>query len=226
MNLNQDCLNTLTEYMGENEQGGIFPQNALLCKEWLEAWQRKLHHAVQRIGERRVVVRKGHRLTWMAPADRYCRINAPFHGIEFLLHTQPKLCVKRESGNTILFIKDSELDVTHLDGNVMLDKSIRMLPALGFPAPQWEIVDCVCEVDIETEDPVHVSVDNTVHKVQQNYFPDWDFDFQFVKGGTMVQAKNDLSIMKGAGTFRDMYTLLLRDNAIFPSYLKVKQLKT
>lgn len=228
MNLNQDVLNHILDYAHEQPSlGRIFPNNYSLCKEMREAWQRKLHHAVQQVDANVWMVRKNHRISWTWPVDAYVKSNAFFNGIDFLLESQPflSLATRRESHDRLFVLRDVALNLSFVDANLMLDGTIRLLPSLDIPSLQWKVVDNPCTLDYEVEEPVTVMLrDMSVRQVPRNCFPDWDFDHQFVEEGQLVHSHHDLKgPMKGVGHFRDMYTCLLTEPCLFPSYLAIKR---
>jgi len=228
--LNYDTLETLVDYTTQHPGAGIFPAHALLNKEWLAAWRRKLAHAAAYIDANTLLVRKGHTLTWTTPANRYCRINSgpTFDGINFLLKTHPaelNNAHRLASSDTLLLAKDAHLTVLLLDGNVLLDNSIRLVPALGYVYPAWQTVDNLADINYDNEEAVEVVLKDSgqTRLLTANYWPNWDFEWQFVAAGNLVQSDHDLSAVESA-IFRDMYTALLTRDVIFPTHLKVRQI--
>lgn len=128
----------------ESHSQTIFPRSYELNSDWREAWLRKLNRSAHRpvdpdckTPSRTVmVVHKGHTLSWVYPVGKMCD---DFVGVDFLCRIHDWQHV-RVTENRILFLEDSRVFIKLLDGNVLLDDCIRIVPALGYvnrsyPAP-------------------------------------------------------------------------------------------
>lgn len=229
--LHETDLNVLLDFVREPPpRDAVFPSSYLLDRAWRDAWRRKLSHACERRGEHGVLVRRNHTLSWPRPSESRLAANLAadgFRGIDFLLETQPHLAAstRRASHETLVTRRDTEIDTRFLDGDFLLDGSIRLLPALGIRPRRgrWVALSRPCVVEPHThDDGFDVLMDGGKRTVAVDAvpYPEWEFDADFAEAGRLLRARSDLSVaLRGWGTFRDPYTLLLERPAVLPSFL-------
>ena len=216
MNLNSyvyDELINRCEGVMDNE---IFHSSRLINNEWYLAWERKLHHCVRLEGND-IVVAKDHILTWEVPEKKRIKVNAltSFDGLRFLNEILPLNGVKVGKGSVRL-TKETSIPYPLLDGEVILDRHIRLLPALDLTVPWVESLGQLCELEEDDDGLVFTTTNGTCIKYANLMH---DGDYIVIPPNTLFQSSHTLKPFESKEiVFRDAYTLFTKIPHAIPYY--------